>query len=484
MFLSWLPNLMWVSIFLGILQGTLVFVIWRIFPSQSKKYIWLTCVPLLCSIIMNASSVEFWNQWVMIDLNLLFIIWFLIYLQYPYWPMIPMWVLLICLAPAIYLAGIINSIAIAIIGMLIIITKPPIKWKTDWWKVLITSVFIVIFFIWINWIPFFKSVNVKQLLEISKGVPLSFGNKILQGIQSILHFPIWITLQWANPNSFFIFQSIPAFLNPISNLIIRVICGLQQIQAIVAISIILLSLFFWWFREKNFSKYLKETNKEIGLLVLVTCGFLLLSYALSPIIGGPDWASGERQSQLVGFYMFFIFFWFLSPFIFPLPDLMKKIFSTITIIIALLYSAFNLIGGFIIINSDLNYTNNALGDEDVPLIYKIQAVDFVAQDWKSISDKKIIPIDYQLGGGKWDWIPEFGKEIEKWYPAPFTLGRAFDYELLRTYDLRNAQEGIQLRSFGKSRYLINYSFEPGPYPVGAKFNYYYFGRLRVTVVDW
>ncbi len=39
---------------------------------------------------------------------------------------------------------------------------------------------------------------------------------------------------------------------------------------------------------------------------------------------------------------------------------------------------------------------------------------------------------------------------------------AFDYEFLRSYGLRNYQEGIQQRTFGSGRYLVNYAFKPAP----------------------
>ncbi len=93
-----------------------------------------------------------------------------------------------------------------------------------------------------------------------------------------------------------------------------------------------------------------------------------------------------------------------------------------------------------------------------------------------------IPVDYDLAGKSGDWIPSFGTKYEKWYPAPYTVGRSFDYTLLRGYGLKNSQEGLQFRSFGTGRYLITYGFNPKPTVQGHSTRDAMFGGLRVTVV--
>ena len=100
--------------------------------------------------------------------------------------------------------------------------------------------------------------------------------------------------------------------------------------------------------------------------------------------------------------------------------------------------------GFLIVKSHLDYRGDVLliSDQDVPLVHKMQAVDFIASDWKARSDANVIPVDYRLGGVLWEWVPEFGQQMEQWYPAPMTLGRSFDYDFLRRYGLWNAQEGV------------------------------------------
>jgi hypothetical protein len=112
----------------------------------------------------------------------------------------------------------------------------------------------------------------------------------------------------------------------------------------------------------------------------------------------------------------------------------------------------------------------------------MQAIEFIANNWQEHSDSNIIPVDYELGGGTWDWVTDFGLKMKPWYPAPMTEGRGFDYEFLRSYGLTNYQEGIQLRTFGTGRYLITYAFKDPP-QVGGQIDHYFFGRLRVSVVE-
>jgi len=98
----------------------------------------------------------------------------------------------------------------------------------------------------------------------------------------------------------------------------------------------------------------------------------------------------------------------------------------------------------------------------------MQVVDFIAHDWMKISNKKQIPVSYDLGGGRWNGVTNTGGIYEKWYPAPFTIGRAFDFELLRVYGLKNSQEGIQVRSMDHARYIVSYAFLDPPVLPGVK----------------
>ena len=189
----------------------------------------------------------------------------------------------------------------------------------------------------------------------------------------------------------------------------------------------------------------------------------------------------QRADQTVQFLPLFLHFIFLLPFSIT-NYATERILSTISNAIVGIFVAVNLLCGFFILHDHLQYRGDILTEADVPLVHKMQAVEFIAKDWKNHSDSKIIPVDYDLGGGKWDWVPEFGKKLAKWYPAPMTQGRSFDYELLRRYGLTNQQERTLLRTFGDGRYLVTYAFQDPPLREG-QIRHYVFGRLRVSIVE-
>ncbi|HSR21643.1 MAG TPA: hypothetical protein VLL49_12070, partial [Anaerolineales bacterium] len=161
-----------------------------------------------------------------------------------------------------------------------------------------------------------------------------------------------------------------------------------------------------------------------------------------------------------------------------------RILLILTTTMALCFSLTSALVGFKVIAENLAYRGPVLTGADVPLLQKLQVADFVATDWQRYSSSDRIPVAYDLGGGRWDWVTSFGRTLLRWYRAPYTMGRAFDYTLLRGYGLSNTQEGIQRRSSDKARYLVTYAFLPAPTVHGASaLHHYTIGRLRVTIID-
>ncbi len=96
----------------------------------------------------------------------------------------------------------------------------------------------------------------------------------------------------------------------------------------------------------------------------------------------------------------------------------------------------------------------------MPLIQKEKAIDFIASDWKLKSSDKYIPVFYYFNERRWSTVNKFGEKLSKYYPNIYTLGREYDYELLRSHGLFNTQEGIQHRNFKNIRYIISYNSIP------------------------
>jgi hypothetical protein len=210
--------------------------------------------------------------------------------------------------------------------------------------------------------------------------------------------------------------------------------------------------------------------------------FVFLSFTLSPILGGVIWAHGQRQDQAVQFLPRVLMIWFLVPLVLELPPAFKKLAVVATCVIAIAYASLSMLVGASIVNDNLHYQGQVLA-ADVPLVDKLRVVRFVAEDWRARSTDPRVPVDYDLGGKRWDYVTSFGREYLKWYPAPYTLGRALDFTLLREYGLANAQEGVQLRSLETGRYLITYSFKKKSRgTAGAPMREFEFGRLRVSIL--
>ena len=55
-----------------------------------------------------------------------------------------------------------------------------------------------------------------------------------------------------------------------------------------------------------------------------------------------------------------------------------------------------------------------------------------------------------------------GEKYKKYYPGVYVRGREYDYILMRSYNLKNNQEGIQNRSIVDNDYIITYNVSNPP----------------------
>jgi hypothetical protein len=483
--LSRLPNLWVIGTVLGVGQAVLIgWVCWLI--TDDLKILLIVSGPLLSSVILREVSVDPWNQWMLLPLNLLFLGGVLIYLRRSTLWVLPLFVSLIVISPSIYLAGVVNSIAYVLVIIIVAFLNPPKFASRNWVAPTIVSAVIVALSIWLTWYPYFREVGLVEVLGAGNVYGLSLNERIVAAFKSFATFPVWSISQWViDSNSadypVLLFGNHVLSEQKISGY--RLLRGLTLFQGILSYLIILLALVVSKLKRRSLAQFFTPGRNSSGLAAFLMILLVALSYAISPLIGGPVWANNQRLDNVTQFLPLLLLSWFLMPFLVELPGLAKKWVLRITWIISITYTVTSLIVGVLIVMANLSYRGNVLTQADVPLVDKLQAIGFIANDWKSNSSSKIIPVDYDLGGGFWDWIPKFGTRYSKWYAAPFTLGRAFDYEFLREYGLHNYQEGIEIRSFGTGRYLINYAFDPPPQVPGHPMRDYVFGRLRVSIVD-
>ncbi|HSG43775.1 MAG TPA: hypothetical protein VLA72_11520 [Anaerolineales bacterium] len=476
--LSILPNLLTVSFFLGSAQIFLLILVgWKSF-GKDWFYFALATLPSLTSVILRSTSVELWNQYTIGLINIFFIFWVIRYLEKPTLWNLPPILLLILLAPSLYLAGIVNALAMILITLGMLIYKRPAT--NNFWLVVTISVLLLLISIFLTWFPYFQNVEMDQIFDLNK-TKLGPVAGFKAAWEFLFGIPNYVTFQWADKDiiSQAFKHSDTNILTPPAQILLRLVGRTYLLQAVFA---------FVTFGYAVFSVLTKKdtdykTHTTIARLVSISVLFIVLSYTFSAWLGGPAWVDGERPDQNAQFFPLFLFIIFLLPFTISMAGRPGKIIIGISYFSLLLFSLTNIFTGAIIIRDHLNYDGSVITEADVPLQDKSNAVDFIAEDWKSHSISNIIPVDYDLGGGRWDWVPEFGVKLLEWYSAPMTGGRSFDYELLRQHGLINRQEGIQLRTFGTGKYLVTYAFDSPPVVKNKETTHHIFGRLRVSVVE-
>ena len=203
--LSRLPNLWSVSTFLGTWRRILVLWVSWLLAGPGRRF-FLLALPALASVILGGSSVEFWNQWVMTSLNLLFFGLFILYIRGP-----SIWKLLLLIvpmlaAPALYLAGLDNAILFFLLTLAAAIYKRPQASRRSWLVAGGIGLLLVGLAFRVTWLPYLRALNENSLpganmtLEIAK-------TRLVNSAQTAIEFPVWWVMQWANPADSTFFQS-------------------------------------------------------------------------------------------------------------------------------------------------------------------------------------------------------------------------------------------------------------------------------------
>jgi hypothetical protein len=469
--LSRLPGLFSISTFLGMLQaGLIVWVVWLVFGATWTALVVLG--PLLSSVFLRAISVEFWGQWLMVPVDLLFFGLAVSYLRHPRVELLPVMLVVVLLPASLYLAGIANALVFGLIFLVLILANPPKNPPGRWVLSAAAGLGVLVAFLALTWLPYIQAVEWGQITAVFTG-KFPWTQKLLTSASALLRFPRWSVLQWSRETLALIYQSSPEILPPSSGFMITSAGVIQWVQVLLALAGLV--LYFLSLRRSSGAVSRPRAVLPTGAWA-IALAFSLLSCSLSPLLGGPDWTRFERPDQSIQLLPFLIFLWFSTPFAFE--GAFGSILKRGTVVLASLYVATNLILGYQVISSHLNYRGDVLSEADVPLVQKIQAVDFIARDWLQRSGSQPIPVAYDLEG-RWPWINEMGESMNRWYPAPMITGRGFDYEFSRRYGLTNAQEGTQIREESEARYVITYAFQSqSNEPASCR---HIFGRLLVLI---
>lgn len=480
--LSRLPNIWMISTFLGLLQAAMLgWVCWSM--THDSRMLLVIIGPALSSITLRGASVELFSQWMLIPANLLFCAGILIYIRYPTPWMVTTSVAAALFSPAIYLAGAVNSIVYGLIMLIVLVLRPPrFAWRA-WLAPLTASGVIILGSVWLTWLPYFHQVGYAAILHSGSYGHLTSLAKLLAAMKSIALFPIWSLSQYASRQLFPILEVEPRILSSWAWSGYQLMLSLSFAQGLICYVSLLIGAGALLLKRRSLANLVTPQRRTTALGVLLMALFVILCYAVAPMVGGPVWAGGQRLDQVTQFLPFLLIVWYLTPLLVEQPQPAQKFLRSLTWVNAASFTIVSLMAGWLIIVNNLNYRGNVLSDADVPVVDKLEVTGFIAKDWAAHSSSSQIPVDYDLGGGRWDWVTRFGKAYLKWYPAPYTMGRVFDFQLLRSYGLHNSQEGMQARSFGTGRYLVTYAFEPPPAITGASRRDFEFGRLRVTIVE-
>ena len=463
-------NILLVTLAISILQVFCFYLLVNQLPiGKDRKYFLITILSF--STLLSASSIEYWNNWILISLNSLFFYFYIKYLNSKKIILIPILFIVATLPFGIYLAGFVNSITFCLLILYQVLeTKEFVRSRFLYQKCafLFACFFLYILYVWI---PFLNNVSINQLTGFSGQ---SIYDRINLLSDELLQLPgIFLTI-WTSQKTFYIFQINRDIVSNFTFEIFKIYVEFHKILIVIFL--------FCLFQNIKKRSYLNKSKNNYFHIQIVFTFFILFTTLITPILGGPNYRYYERLENYVQFYPFFIIILYLTITTFTSQKQNKR-YSIFINVILVTFIGLNIFLSVMTINDNLNYSGDKLTEADVPLIQKIEIVDFIASDMKSKGLSQA-SISYDLGGGIWDWIPSHANKFSKWYPKnPYTIGRIYDYLLLKNYSILNLYEGKNSRDFQDSEYIVSYKFQEINVEEGLNYKNYEFKRLRVLIRD-
>jgi len=421
------------------------------------------------SILISSTAIEFWNQWILLTINLLIMTFIFRYVNNNKVKNLYILILLIPLPVFIYLGGLTNTLVFGII-FLYLIFKTYKQTNINFLPLSLYTIFVAIVYWILTFQKFFNTISLNRLGSLNS---LSIIDRVKYLLNNLLKLPDGLINTWSKKEKFVIFQTDSVILNGSTEQLLEIFFQFHKILPLLTIT-----LFFYGFTttlRKDEKSNNQTYNKKTNLLVF----FISFSLVMSPIYGGPDFLIiQEKSNNLNQYYLFFILIWYLLPFSFNNSEKSKNILllnrSFFTIFFVL-----NLILGIQIINNNKSFDTNIKTSIEAPLRDKIGVVDFIANEWINDNNSKSPSIEYNIFVSEMNWFDGHTDEFSRYYnPSPYTEGRVLDYELLIRYNLLNIyNQNIE------PNFIVTNIFEPEPQLRDKILNHYKVGRLRVTKVD-
>ena len=421
------------------------------------------------SILISSTAIEFWNQWILLTINLLIMTFIFRYVNNNKVKNLYILILLIPLPVFVYLGGLTNTLVFGIIFLYLIFKT--YKQININFLLLSLYTFVVAIVYWIlTFQKFFNTISLNRLGSLNS---LSIIDRVKYLLNNLMKLPDGLINTWSKKEKFVIFQTDSVILNSSTEQLLEIFFQFHKILPLITTTL------FFYCLTKTLKKGEKSNNQSYNKKTNLLVFYISLSLVMSPIYGGPDFLIiQEKSNNLNQYYLFFIFIWYLLPFSFNNSEKSKNILllnrSFFTIFFVL-----NLILGIQIIENNKSFDTDKKTSIEAPLRDKIGVVDFIAKEWKGDNNSSPPSIEYNIFVSEMTWFDGLTKEFSRYYnPSPYTEGRILDYELLIRYNLLNMyNQNIE------PNFIVTNIFEPEPQLKDKILNHYKVGRLRVTKVD-
>lgn len=456
--ISLAPDLYWSGVFLQLLHLGALFGICVICARRVSLAagVGLFCL-IGCLLAYRSSCSEPFSQWLMLPTTLACTCAFLLLVEEPSFKLLFGLLALLWLPPALYIAGVLNSV-------IFVLALGGCALQSEFRRRLLSTDFkrpLLAFSLWsalhllLVWKPYFSVVSPSELKSVSH-VALSL--RLERALLELARIPVWLW-EYACPADFQ--PSIYIDERIVSSRAFAKLGHAAQwlFRAVMVVAVIV------FFHARVWEKAARWRWVCWPLLLLV------MALVLSPLLGGPCLSRGERPD--IGFQ-------FLCLVLIPIavslsaPELSELTRAgALSAVVA--FGVVEMLAGSITLRAHLRYDGDVLSEADVPLRQKMVVIDTVVSEAKKRGVGPEIPVDYAVDG-LWKWIRRFKPKVLVAYGSPYTLGRAFDYDLERRYGIKNALEGKRGRKPPRWGFWVNYRFER-PLPRGETLRE--IGRLRL-----
>lgn len=469
-FLIIFDSLTTVSFFIGIFQ---MLVIYYAFYSNKYEYNQVLILFIGFSLYLTYLNTSIWYQFMITTLNAIFLklifdyIFEKKYYLFWYFPLLAM------LPASLYLGGLSNSVLFSLFFAIVVIFNFR-NFRSNFlnFKHFFISTTLFVSLSYITWYQYFSNLDFVSL-RIQSGSQLFPYSRIRDylyvGIQYVKDTPQFFKEIFSSTDFIYFLFTYSDKLNDTTIQLINLTFFSHKILNITSGLVIITSLIF------VFTRYKEKINYNLLYKNIFVCIYVFLFTIVTPLLGGKQFLQFDIMalSVFASIYICFLFIWVSLPFIFY--DLKLFNFFLKTFMYAFIF--LNILTSFNLRNDYLNSQSSFLSEADESPIYKQKIVEFIATK----TDKEV-SIYYNLGGGIYNWIPEFNEKnySTDYYLNSFSLGRDFDYLFKKKYNIDNSQEGNLKRVFQDTDFYISYIFEEFPNNVYEDYKHYKFGNYRVT----